>query len=171
MRVIGFHGRLRTNHATLSYAKALKMTRRESIETTIRKRRFFLGGGVAQQSEERYPIQGMFGWMAGEENPRPGGRFKTWHSCIVKDLSREFRATEGSAEHYPLVFGVETALLSTAAKKRGKSYLGVFEAAERFMVKWHEDEAQLRRQRCASVVGSAQDIGGGERQHEEWKET
>ena len=46
------------------------------------------------------------------------------------------------------MLGVETALWSTAAKKAGKEYRGVLEAAERFKVGWHEDEAQLR-------VGSA----------------
>ena len=72
----------------------------------------------------------MLGTMAGEEDPRRGGQCKTWHRCIVKDLG-ELRATEGSTEHSSLVFGVETALWSTAAKKAGKWYRGVLEAAER----------------------------------------
>ena len=97
----------------------------------------------------------MFGTMAGGENPRSGGQFKTWHRCIVEDL-REFRITEGSPEHSPLVFGVETVLWPTAVKEAGKWYRGVLEAAERFMVKWHEDEAQLRRQRRAPAVGGSQ---------------
>ena len=103
----------------------------------------------------------MFGTMAGGENPRPGGQFKSlaYSRCIIEDL-REFRATEGSAEHSPLVFGVETALWSTAAKKAGKWYRGVLEAAERFMVRWHEDDAQLKRQRRESAVGGAQGNGG-----------
>ena len=54
-----------------------------------------------------------------------------------------------------MVFGVETALRFTAAKKTGKWYRGVLEATERFMVRWHEDEAQLSRQRRASAVGGA----------------
>ena len=70
----------------------------------------------------------MFGTMAGGENPIPGGQFKTWHICKVADL-REFRATEGSTELAPLVFGVETALRSTAAKKTGYCYRGGLEAA------------------------------------------
>ena len=97
LRVIGFHRRLRTDHTTLS---ALTTTSCESIETTIRKRRLFFAGNVARQSKERLPSRVMFGTIAGEENPRPGGQFKTWHRCILKDI-REFRATEGSTEVAP----------------------------------------------------------------------
>ena len=90
------------------------MTRCENIKTTIRKRRLFFGGGLARQSKERLPNRVMFGTMADGENPRPGVQFfKTWHRCIVEYL-RELRATEGSTELSPLVFGVETALWSTA---------------------------------------------------------
>ena len=44
-----------------------------------------------------------------------------------------------------MVFGVETAVWTVAAKKAGKWYRGVLEAAERFMVRWHKDEADARR--------------------------
>ena len=57
------------------------------------------------------------------------------------------------------MFGVETALWPTSAKKAGKWYRGVLEAAERFMVRY-EDEAQLSRQRCATAVSGAQGSGG-----------
>ena len=77
--------------------------------------------------------------------------WRTWHIYRVEHL-KEFRATEGSTEVAPSVFGVETALWSTAAKKAGRWYRGVLEAAQRFMVKWHEDEAELSRQRRASAV-------------------
>ena len=40
-----------------------------------------------------------------------------------------------------MVFRAETALWPTLEKKAGKWYRGVLEAAEWFMVKWHEDEA------------------------------
>ena len=90
--------------------------------------------------------------------------FKTWHRCIAEDL-REFRATEWSTEHSPLMFRVEAALWSTAAKKAGDWYRGVLKAGERSMVRWHEDEAQLSRQRRASAVSGAQGNGarGGSR--------
>ena len=135
------------------------MARCESMETTIRKRQPFFARAAARQNKVRLPNRVVFGTMAGGENPIPGGQFKTWHSCIVKDL-REYRATEGSTEQFPLVFGVETALWPTAAKRAGKWYRGLLQAAERFMVRWHEDEAQLSRQRRASVMGGAQGNGG-----------
>ena len=76
LRVIGFPRRLRTDHATLSYAKALKMARCESNETTIRRRRLIFAGGVARQSKKRLPTRVMCGTIAGGENPRPGGQCK-----------------------------------------------------------------------------------------------
>jgi len=112
----------------------------------------------------------MFGTMAGGENPRPGGQSKTWQRCLVDDLG-EFGATDGSTEDTPLVFGVETALWSTAAKKAGKWYRGVLEAAKRFMVKWHEDEAGLSRKRRANVMDSAQRNGTGGGNKRSRKET
>ena len=102
----------------------------------------------------------MFATMTGEEGRRPGGQPNTWHRCLVEDF-RVFRALEGSTKHCPLVFGVETAVWTVAAKKAGKWYWGVLEAAERFMVKWHKDEADLRRKRHASAVGGTQGNGKG----------
>ena len=56
---------------------------------------------------------------------------------------------------------IETALWSTAAaKKAGKWYRGVLDAAERCIVKWHEDEAKLSRQRHTSIVAGIQRNGG-----------
>ena len=72
-----------------------------------------------------------------------------------------FRATEGSTEHSPFVFGLETAVWTLATKKAGKGYRGVLEAAERLMVSWHNDGADPSRQRHASVVGGAQGNGKG----------
>ena len=53
--------------------------------------------------------------------------------------------------------------------KAGKWYRGVLEAAERFMVRWHEDEAQLSRHRRASAVGGARGNGGGNTRRSGWK--
>ena len=64
-----------------------------------------------------------------------------WAQYLVDDL-RVFRATQGSTESIPLVFGVQTVLLLTAAKKGGKWYRAVVEAAECFMPRWHRDEAE-----------------------------
>ena len=98
--------------------------------------------------------------MADGENPRPGRQIKTWHRCIVKDL-REFRATKGPTEVAPLALRVETALWSTAAKMAGRWYPGILEAAERFKVRWHEAEAEMRRQRRAFGGDGVQGNGRG----------
>ena len=45
LRAIGFQRKLRSDHATLSYAKALTMTRRQSIKTINRKQRLLSAGG------------------------------------------------------------------------------------------------------------------------------
>ena len=123
--VIGFQRRQRTDSTTLSYAKALKETRCESIET------------------------------------------KSWHRCLLDDL-KAFDATKGSTEHSKLVFGVEAEVWTVAAKKVGKWCRGVLEAAERFMAKWHENEATLSRIRQASATGGAQGNrkGGGNSRRE-----
>ena len=59
------------------------------------------------------------------------------------------------------MFGAETALWPSAAKKVSKWYRGVLEAAKRFMVRWRENEAKLSRQRHVSVMGGVQGNGEG----------
>ena len=100
--------------------------------------------------------------MTGGEGRRPGGQPKSWHRSLLDDL-KAFDATKGSTEHSKLVFGVEAEVWTVAAKKASKWYRGVLEAAERFMDKWHENEATLRRNRHASDTGGAQGnrSGGG----------
>ena len=61
--------------------------------------------------------------------------------CLVDGL-RVFRATEKSTKSVHLVFGVETVLWPTAAKKGGKWYQRVVEAAGCFTTRWHRDEAE-----------------------------
>ena len=127
---------------------------------TIRNRRlFFLRGPWHGKARSDFPSRLMLRAVVGGENPRLGGQFKTRPRCIVEYL-RGFQATEGSTKHSPLVFGVGTALWSTTTKRGGKWYRGVIEAAKRFMVNWHEDEAQLSRQRRESGVDGAQGNGG-----------
>ena len=59
------------------------------------------------------------------------------------------------------MLGVETAVWSTEAKSTGKVYRRTLEAAERFMVRWHDNEAELSRQRRSSAVDGVQGNGGG----------
>ena len=102
----------------------------------------------------------MFATLTGGEGRRPGEKPKNWHRCLVEDL-RLFRATEGSTELCPLVFGVETVVWTIAAKKSGTWYQGVLHAADRFMVTWHKDETDMSKTRDASGVGGAQGNGNG----------
>ena len=104
----------------------------------------------------------MFGTMASGENLGPGRPAKNWAQCLVDDL-RVFRATEGSTESVPLVFinSVETVLWPTAAKKGGKWYRGVIEAAECFMTRWHRDEAGSSWLRHAAEDAKSDDKGRG----------
>ena len=101
LRIIGFQRRHRTDYL-MSYAKPLEKAQREGVLTTIRKSL----RGVQWTHNERLTRQVMFGTMASGENPGPDRPEKNWDQCLVDDL-RVFRATQGSTESFPLVFGVE----------------------------------------------------------------
>ena len=109
----------------------------ESVETTIRKRRLLFAGAVQWTHNERLTRRVMFGTMADEENHGPGRLQKNLAQYLVDDL-RVLRATAGTTESVPLVYGVET--LSPTAANKGVWYRGVVEAAECFMTRWHRDE-------------------------------
>ena len=55
-----------------------------------------------------------------------------------------------------MMLGVKVEVWAIAAKKAGKWDRRVLEAAERFMDKWHENEATLSRNRHSSAIGGAQ---------------
>ena len=155
VRVIDFQRRQRTDHL-MSYAKA----QCESVETTIRKRRLLYAGGVQRTHNEGLTRRVMFETMAGGENPGPGRPEKDWAQCLVDDL-RVFRATEGSTESVPLVFGLETVLWPTATKKGGKRCRGVVEAAEYFMTRWQRHEVESSWLRYATEDAKSDDKGRG----------
>ena len=106
--------------------------------------RLFFEGGVALQSEERLPRVGQCTgrWLVGRTRDLADSS-KTWRSYM--HIRRPWGNSQPPKDQR---IRVEIALWSTAAKKSGKWYRGVVEAAERFMVRWHQ---------------------GG--QQEEWKET
>ena len=79
LRVIGLQGRQRTDRTPLSYAKALKKTRCESMKTSFRKQRLLFAVAVARQkNESRLPSRVIVA-ATGREGPRPGGQSTTWH--------------------------------------------------------------------------------------------
>ena len=131
LRVNGFQRRQRTDYTNLSYTKALKKTRCDSMKTIIRKRRLSFAGAVARQNQGRLPRRVMLGNMTAGEDRRPGGKRKSWHIYLF-DLNA-FDATKGSTEHSKLIFRVEAEVWTVAAKKAGKWYRGVLEAAAGFM--------------------------------------
>ena len=96
------------------------------------------------------------GWWG--ENPGPGQPGKNWAQCLADD-HRVFRATEGCTESVPLVFGVETVLWPTAAKKGGKWYRGVVEAAECFMTVLYRNGAESSCLRHAREDAKRDDQG------------
>ena len=53
-----------------------------------------------------------------------------------------------------MVVGVETALRSAAANRRGNGTGGVLEEVERVTVKWDDDEAKVVRQSIRIAVGA-----------------
>ena len=76
--VIGFQRRLRTEHATPSYAKALNMARCESIETTIRKRQLFFAGGRGTAK------QAAITQLGDVRDDGPWGELETWRTVTVR---------------------------------------------------------------------------------------
>ena len=74
-RVLGFQRR--ANHTNLSYAKALKKTKCESIETTIRKRRLFFARAMVRHNTGQLPRRMIIAQVAGGKNPGPGGGHRT----------------------------------------------------------------------------------------------
>ena len=140
----------------MPYAKALKKAQCESVETTIRKRRLLFAGAVQRTNNVRLTRRVIFGTMASGENPGPGRPENTWAQCLVDDL-RVFRATEGSTECFPLVFGVETVLWPAAAKMGRKWYRGVVKAAEGFMARRHTYEAESSWLRHAAEDPKSED--------------
>lgn len=53
------------------------------------------------------------------------------------------------------MFGVKTTVWTVDATKTGVWYYGGVESAKRSIVRCHNDEADLRKHRRASVVGGA----------------
>ena len=98
--IIGFQRQQRTDHL-MSYAKALKKAKCESVETTIRKRRLFLAAGIYRLINERWTHLVIFGTMAGGENPGLGRTAKNRAQCLADDI-RVFQATEGFTDTAPL---------------------------------------------------------------------
>ena len=154
LRIIGFERRQRTDHL-MSYAKALKKTQCESVETTIRKRRLLFAGAVARKHGGRLPKRVLSGTLSGGQNPGRGRPAKNWMQCLSDDLAAFRAITVETTEKPHTIFGVETTLWTTAATEWGMWYRGVLEGAEQFMETWHRGEAAKSSTRHAKEAEKA----------------
>ena len=72
LRVIGYH-RVHGTYRTILYAKALKKTGTQSMEATVRQRRFLFAEALARQGDKRLPKRLLFAErFEGGGNPGPG---------------------------------------------------------------------------------------------------
>ena len=114
-RVFGFQA----DHTNLSYANVLKKTKRESIKTTIRKRRLFFAGAMVRQRKGRLPNRMMLAQIVGGRNPGPGeppnDSLRTLRDDVIVFI---FKKARRKIHHGN--FGVGTVLLVHAANKTGK---------------------------------------------------
>ena len=94
LRVIGYR-RERGTYRQLAYAQALKKSRCQSVEATIRQRRLLFAGAMARQPAGRLPKRLMDGKLVGGEDPGKGRPEQNWMECL-KDDFQAFGATDGS---------------------------------------------------------------------------
>ena len=86
LRIIGAQ-RERPDHRMTSYNRALKITRCESIETTLRSKRLFLWAGtLLRMSGGRLSKRIMFGNLEGAVRRGRGGKEKEWTDCVQSDI-------------------------------------------------------------------------------------
>ena len=109
-------------------------------------------GSSSQKAQRMTTTSGdVRGAFRGGETEASQAREDVAIDCVSDDL-KAFQATSGSTEDSPSVFGVETALWTTAAKWWDKWHDGVVEGAERFMAEWHRQEESKRRARHTKEV-------------------
>ena len=119
------------NHRMTSYNRPLEITGRESIETTLRTRRFLWAGTLLRMSGGRLPKRIVFGNLEGAVRRGRGGKEKEWTDCVQSDIrafdiAGDWKATALKAEVW-----VET----------------VMEGGRRFMAAWRKEEVDAARHR------------------------
>ena len=77
LRIIGTQHK-RPDHRMNSYNRALRITRCESIKTTLRTRRFWWAGTLIRMSGGRLPKRIVFGNLEGAVRKGRGGKEKEW---------------------------------------------------------------------------------------------
>ena len=124
-----------------SYADSLAKTCCENVETTVRKRRILFVRFVARMANERLPKRVMFGDVEGGK-AFSGGQEQDWMGCV---------------EHDPWLFNLPTEPehWTLTAKKPGKWFRHVEDAAEQYMQRWYVTEKEQVAKRRALEVQSA----------------
>lgn len=84
---------------------ALSRTKRESVETAIRKRRLLRVGALARMNNKRLSKRFMSGKLAGGVAARRGRPGKDWMRCLDKGRKAPEAAPTGSP---PKTYGTET---------------------------------------------------------------
>ena len=148
LRVIGYH-RIHGTYRNMSYAKALKKTKSQSVEATIRQRRLPFAGALAKQGDERLPKRLLFDErLEGGGEPGPGQPAQHWQKSLRDDF-KAFGALHGSTPTDRRTFEVDR-LVWTEAARKGEGvpwYTGVLLGAERFMASWHKSEEEASKLR------------------------
>ena len=149
LRVIGYR-RERGTYRQLSYAQALNKTWWcQSVEATIRQRRFLFAGAMARKPAGRLPKRLMDGKVVGREDPGKARPEQNWMDCL-KDGFQAFEATDGSTVVNRLTCGVDRAGWTLAAKMDDGApwHKGVLKEAEKFMTSWHKEEEEASQRRA-----------------------
>ena len=104
----------------ISYLDTLVKTGSESIEATLRRRRFLFAGFVARMEDTRLPKCAMFGELVGGAGC-VGGQEKEWMGCFLDDLR---------------AFGINADQWTTAVQDEGEWCRTAEQGTEHFMAKW-----------------------------------
>ena len=107
LRFIGTQ-RKRPDHRMTSYNRAFEITRCESIETTLRTRRFLWAGTLIRMSGGRLPKRIVYGNLEGEVRRGRGGKENEWTNCVQSNIrafgiTRDWKATALKAERCGLI--------------------------------------------------------------------
>ena len=130
LRIIGTQ-RKRPDYQMTSHNRALKITRCESIEATLRTRRLLWAGTLIGMSGGRVPKRIVFGNLEGAVRRGRGGKAKEGTDCVQSDSWAFGIAGDGKV----------TALKAEMWAKT------VAEGGRRFMAAWRKEEIDAARHR------------------------
>ena len=118
-----------------SYNRALEITGRESIETTLRTRRIVGAGTLLRMSGGRLPKRIVFGNLEGAVRRGRGRKEKEWTDCVQSDIR---------------AFGIPGDWKGKALKAE-EWVETVTEGGRRFMAAWRKGEVDAARHRQEKI--------------------